>query len=302
MFSAIDVSKWQGTVNWATVKNSGIGHAMLRAGYGSSIKQEDPQFRRNVTNCILHGIEWGCYWYSYATSTEQAIQEARCCLHVIKGLKPGMPVAFDIEYEPCILALSNATRTAIVKAFLGEIEAAGYYGILYASRDFIANKLNWRELKQYDVWCAQYGSSCTCPLPYGIWQYSSGNALGVPGFGDSLDCNRVYKDYPKIMQDAGRNGFEAPEEDPKPDASTLMQLVTIGPITIGDALNLQKLCSDLGLTAQGLYHSVWNDADKHLQTLTIGPVSSGDAFYLMRRCEQLDLLEMGLYHSKYVER
>ena len=50
-----------------------------------------------------------------------------------------------------------------------------------------------------------------------------------------------------------------------------------------------------------MYHSVWNDADKHLQTLTIGPVSSGDAFYLMRRCEQLDLLEMGLYHSKYVE-
>ena len=61
---------------------------------------------------------------------------------------------YDIEYEPCILALDNATRTAMVKAFLEEVEAAGYYGILYASRDFIANKLNWQQLACYDVWCA----------------------------------------------------------------------------------------------------------------------------------------------------
>lgn len=301
MYYAIDVSKWQGVVNWATVKSAGIRHAMLRAGYGNSTSQTDPQFRRNVANCELHGVAWGVYWYSYATSPEQARQEARCCLQVIQGLKPTMPVAYDIEYEPCILALDNATRTAMVQAFLGEIEAAGYYGILYASRDFIDNKLNWRDLTQYDVWCAQYGSACTCPLPYGIWQYSSSNPLGIPGYGTSLDCNRVYKDYPQIIQDAGLNGFTAPASDPEPDASTLKQLLTIGPVTQGDALQIQALCKSLGITSENkLYSSDWNNAEKTLQTPTIGPVSSGDAWYIMRLCEQLGLCAQELYHSKYV--
>ena len=296
---AIDVSKWQGTVDWAAVKKAGVSHAMLRAGYGNSVRQTDPKFRQNAAGCAALGVHWGAYWYSYATSPQQARQEARCCLQVIQGLKPTMPVAYDIEYEPCILALDNATRTAMVQAFLGEIEAAGYYGILYASRDFIANKLNWRDLTQYDVWCAQYGSACTCPLPYGIWQYSSSNPLGIPGYGTSLDCNRVYKDYPQIIRDAGLNGFTAPDPNPAPDASTRKQLLTIGPVTNGDAADLQQLCESLGLTGAGLYTSAWADGDKLTQTLTIGPVSSGDAWYIMRRCAQLQLTDRGLYRSEY---
>lgn len=301
MFNAIDVSKWQGAMNWSVVKNAGVHHAMIRAGYGNSTRQTDPQFRRNVTQCIALGIDWGVYWYSYATSPEQARQEARCCLQVIQGMKPTMPVAYDIEYEPGILALDSRTRTEMVKAFLSEIEAAGYYGILYASRDFIANKLNYKELAQYDVWCAQYGSVCTCPLPYGIWQYSSKNPLQIPGFGNSLDCNRVYKDYSSIVQSAGLNGFTAPDPNPQPDLSTCQQLLTIGPITNGDALNLQALCESLGLTAQKLYHSDWADVDKLTQTLTIGPVSSGDAWRIMRQCQALELTDQGLYRSQYVE-
>lgn len=301
MFDAIDVSKWQGAMNWAAVKNAGVRHAMIRAGYGNSIRQTDPQFKRNAAQCIALGIDWGAYWYSYATSPEMARQEARCCLQVIEGLNPTMPVAYDIEYEPGILALDNATRTEMVKAFLEEVEAAGYYGILYASRDFIANKLNWKELACYDVWCAQYGSKCTSPLPYGIWQYSSQNALGIPGFGTSLDCNHVYKDYPAIMQSAGLNGFTAPDSNPAPDLSTMRQILTIGPVTMGDALTLMRLCEQLHLTDQGLYRSAWADKPAGTQTLTIGPVSSGDAWAIMRQCEALELTDMGLYHSEYVD-
>ena len=300
MFDAIDVSKWQGAMNWATVKNAGISHAMIRAGYGNSTRQTDPQFKRNAAQCIALGIDWGVYWYSYATSPEMARQEARCCLQVIKGLKPTMPVAYDIEYEPGILALDNATRTAMVKAFLEEVEAAGYYGILYASTDFIRNRLNWRELACYDVWCAQYGSKCTSPLPFGIWQYSSSNPLGIPGYGKSLDCNHVYKDYPSIIQSAGLNGFTAPDPNPAPDLSTMRQILTIGPVTMGDALQIQALCESLGITGENdLYTSQWNDTDKMLQTITIGPVSSGDAWYIMRLCERLQLTAQGLYTSKY---
>lgn len=302
MFNAIDVSKWQGTVDWATVKNAGVRHAMIRAGYGNSVRQTDPQFKRNAAQCIALCIDWGVYWYSYATSPAQARQEARCCLQVIQGLKPTMPVAYDIEYEPGILALSNAQRTAMVKAFLEEVESAGYYGILYASRNFIANKLNYKDLAQYDVWCAQYGSKCTSPLPYGIWQYSSSNPLRIPGFGTSLDCNRVYKDYPAIMQSAGLNGFTAPDPTPAPDLSTMRQILTIGPVTMGDALQIQSLCESLGITGENdLYTSQWNDTDKMLQTITIGPVSSGDAWYIMRLCQALELTDQGLYRSQYVE-
>lgn len=301
MFNAIDVSKWQGPMNWATVKNAGVRHAMIRAGYGNSVRQIDPQFKHNAAQCIALGIDWGVYWYSYATSPEQARQEARCCLQVIKGLTPTMPVAYDIEYEPGILALSNAQRTAMVKAFLEEVEAAGYYGILYASTDFIRNKLNWQELAQYDVWAAQYGSRCTCPLPYGIWQYSSSNPLGIPGYGKSLDCNHVYKDYPSIIQSAGLNGFTAPDPNPAPDLSTMRQILTIGPVTMGDALQIQSLCKSLDITSENkLYRSDWNNAEKTLQTITIGPISSGDAWYIMRRCQVLQLTDQGLYSSKYV--
>lgn len=129
---------------------------------------------------------------------------------------------------------------------------------------------------------------------------ASKNPLGIPGFGSSLDCNRVYKDYPAIVQAAGLNGFTAPDPDPAPDMSTCKQLLTIGPITNGDAFNLMALCESLGLTKQGLYRSDWADADKLTQTLTIGPVSSGDAWYIMRRCDQLGLCAQELYHSKYV--
>lgn len=300
MFDAIDVSKWQGAVNWADVKKAGISHAMLRAGYGNSVKQIDPQFKRNAAQCITLGIDWGVYWYSYATSPEQARQEDRCCLQAIEGLNPTMPVAYDIEYEPGILALSNAQRTAMVKAFLEEVEAAGYYGILYASTDFIRNRLNWRELTQYDVWAAQYGSRCTCPLPFGIWQYSSRNPLGIPGYGKSLDCNHVYKDYPSIIQSTGLNGFTAPDPNPEPDLSNMRQILTIGPLTLGDALQIQALCKSLDITSENkLYRSEWNNAEKTLQTITIGPVSSGDAWYIMRLCERLQLTEQKLYHSDY---
>ncbi len=135
---AIDVSKWQGTMDWRTVKKAGISHAMLRAGYGNSVRQTDPMFRQNAAGCAAQGVHWGAYWYSYATSPAQARQEARCCLQTLQGLRPELPVAYDIEYEPGILALDNATRTAMVKAFLEEVEAAGYYGILYASTDLSA--------------------------------------------------------------------------------------------------------------------------------------------------------------------
>lgn len=306
MKTAIDVSKHQGVIDWCKVKNAGISLAMIRAGYGRYASQRDPQFARNVRECEANGIAWGAYWYSYATTAADARQEARCFLAAIReqeadGYKPILPLAYDIEYEPGILALSNAARTEMVRAFLEEVEAAGYYGILYVSQDFITNRLNWRDLTRYDVWCAQYGSRCTCPLPYGIWQYSSTNALGVPGFGGHLDCNRVYKDYPAIIASMHGAAPADPADDGGSDLSAKRQLVTIGPVSSGDALAILQLCQALQLTDMGLYRSVWANDAHTAQTLTIGPVSSGDAWRIMRTCEALELTDLGLFRSEYVD-
>ena len=214
IYNAIDVSKHQGKINWEAVKNAGVTHAMLRAGYGRYKNQVDPQFERNSAECERLGIQYGVYWYSYASTPAEARQEARCCLAAIQGKHLCLPVAYDIEYEPCILRLTNAQRTALVEAFLGEVQDAGYYGILYASTDFIRNRLDWQALTCFDCWPAQYGSACTCPLPHGMWQYSSANALGVPGFGSHLDCNKVYKDYEQIMIQAGCKATRLPNRMP----------------------------------------------------------------------------------------
>lgn len=306
MYDMIDVSKHQGTFNWNAAYNKGIRHAMIRAGYGSYLSQKDPQFERNVKECERLGIQWGAYWYSYATSPSQAKQEAKVFLQVMKNKKPTMPLAYDIEYEPGILALSNYTRTEMVKSFLGEVEKAGYYGILYASASFIKSYLNYNSLKQYDVWVASYTSTVNCPLPYGIWQYSSKNPLGIPGYGNSLDCNHVYKDYPAIIKNAGLNGWtknvntpdiseeEDKENTSKPNTATNTQLITIGPVSNGDRNTIKALCNSLQLVSMGLYIENANGS------ITVGPVSSGDAYLIMRKCDELQLTDMGLYRSMYV--
>lgn len=300
LYDMPDVSKWQGAFNWQAAYLKGIRHGMIRAGYGRYESQKDPQFERNVAECERLGINWGAYWYSYATSVVQARQEAKVFLKIVGDRKPTMPLALDMEYEPGILALSNSTRTDMVKAFLDILESAGFYAVLYASQDFIKNKLNWKELTAYDMWCAQYGSKCTCPLPYGIWQYSSKNALGIPGYGSSLDSNHVYKDYPSIIKSAGLNNWrganpipDTPQLDDDPDDSNKQQVLTIGPISPGDIVTIYKLCESLDLIKMGLYKA--NDG-----VLTIGPVSSGDAYTIMRKCQELQLTDMGLYQSKFV--
>lgn len=299
MIDAIDVSKHQSKFDWQAAYGKGIRHAMLRAGYGRHTSQKDPQFERNAAECTRLGIQYGVYWYSYASTPAEARQEARCCLAAIKGKHLCLPVAYDIEYEPCILRLTNAQRTALVEAFLSEIEAAGYYGILYASCDFIRNRLDYKALSKYDIWVAQYGSTCTCPLPYGIWQYSSRNALGIPGYGTSLDCNRVYKDYEQLMIQAGLQGHTAPTpEDTTPNKLDKQQ-ITIGRISGGDRATIRTLCEGLGLVTAGLYHETCADGNQWM--LDIGPVSSGDAWYIMRKCAELELIEAELYKAEYVE-
>lgn len=208
----IDISKWQGSINWSEVKKDGTEFAILREGWGKkSPTQIDKKFKENYENAKAVGIPIGCYHYSYADSVDDAKREAEFCLENIRGLKLEYPVCFDIEDRE-MLKLSNRQRTDIVKAFCGEIEKAGYYAMFYCNAHWLNNYLIKDELIQkYDLWLAQWNVG-EPGIPCGIWQKSDkGTINGISG---NVDLDIAYKNYPEIMKAKGLNGFNKPSNTP----------------------------------------------------------------------------------------
>ena len=202
----IDVSKWQGEIDFKEVKESGVEFVIIREGYGKkSPNQIDKKFKENYEKAKKAGLGVGVYHYSYADSEKDARYEADFCLENIQGLKLEYPVVFDIEDKEH-LKLNNRQRTDIVKAFCEEIEADKYYAMFYCNLNWLNNYLYKDELIQkYDLWLAQWGVSKpteTC----GIWQCSSTGK--IDGINGNIDLDIAYKDYPSIMKSKGLNGFE----------------------------------------------------------------------------------------------
>ena len=202
----IDVSKHQGNVNWSHVKADGVQFAILRAGYGKQASQKDTQFENNYAGCKSNGVPVGAYWYSYAATPAEAMQEAAVCLSVIKGKTFEYPVYFDIE-EPSVLAKGKAVCTAIAKAFLEAVEQAGYFVGIYSSKVHLENCITEELRTRYAVWVAHYGvDKTTYHGQYGIWQKSStGKVYGISG---NVDVNECYVDYPAAIKKKGLNGFK----------------------------------------------------------------------------------------------
>lgn len=205
MFKGIDVSKWNGNINWDKVKSAGINFAIVREGYGKrDPRQVDKKFKDNINGAKSVGIHTGIYHYSYADSVEDAINEAQFCLENIEGLKLEYPVIIDVEDKEQ-LKLNNRQRTDIVEAFCNEVEKHGYYAMFYCNLNWLNNYLLKDELlPKYDLWLAEWNvdkPSCSC----GIWQRSStGNIDGISG---NVDLDVSYKNYPEIMRNKGLNGF-----------------------------------------------------------------------------------------------
>lgn len=199
----VDVSKWQGNIDWNTAKKT-IGFAVIRAGYGKEKTQVDKYFHTNIKNAQANGVPVGVYWYSYARSVEEAKNEAKVCLEVIKGYKLEYPVVFDIE-DSSQITLSKRVLTDICKAFCNEIEKAGYYAMIYTNCNWLKNHLYADELlSKYDLWLAQWNvkePSYNC----GMWQTSDKGL--IDGISGNVDLNTAFKDYPTIMKSKGLNGF-----------------------------------------------------------------------------------------------
>lgn len=205
-FRGIDVSKWNGNIDWDKVKNSGISFAMIREGWGKkSPTQIDKKFKDNINGAKNAGVHAGVYHYCYADSVEDAINEAQFCLENIQGISLDYPIVIDIEDKEQ-LKLNNYQRTEIVKAFCNEVEKAGYYAMFYCNLNWLNNYFYKEQLiHKYDLWLAQWSvdrPSESC----GIWQYSStGKINGIEG---NVDLDIAYKDYPSIIKSGGLNKFE----------------------------------------------------------------------------------------------
>lgn len=212
-FRGIDVSEYQGAIDWQRVKSDGIEFAMLRCGYGRFSSQKDSRFEENYRNAKSAGVNVGAYFFSYAVTVENARLEAENCLSFIRGKKFEYPIALDIE-TPAQQRLSREEASAIADTFCSILERNGYYVCIYSNLYFLNNELTADVLRRYDVWLAQWASAPTYSGNFGMWQYSStGSVSGING---AVDRDISYKDYPSIMLRNSLNGFTSEDTAPTP--------------------------------------------------------------------------------------
>ena len=192
----IDVSAWQGVINWKTVADYGMGFAILRiTEQGNKV---DSQFENNYIGCKNYGIPVGVYKYSYAKTVAQAQEEAEAVLNALNGRKIQFPVFYDLEWSEQ-RSLGKTAIEKIAVAFLEKIQAAGYKVGIYCNVDWY-NEVLTDDLKKYDLWIARYPANDDGWIQerlrpdFGVgWQYSS--KARIPGISGYVDRDVFYKDY-----------------------------------------------------------------------------------------------------------
>ena len=192
----IDVSMWNGKIDWATVKES-IDFAIILAGFGRELFQKDSMFDRNYEECKDKGIKIGVYWYSYATTVEDAKREAKTCIEILKDKKFDLPVWYDIE-ENATFATGKDNVSEIAIAFCDALKEAGFKVGIYSYYAALVNYFTDDVKKNYDLWLAHVGPNGS-DLPetsfkgHVMWQYSwKGRFKGISG---DVDKDYCYKDY-----------------------------------------------------------------------------------------------------------
>lgn len=194
----IDVSKWQGKIDWKKVKNAGISFAFIRvaargtAAAGGRITDEYAE--ANMKGCEENNIPYGVYVFSQALTQKEAKEEAAWVLEMIEGYHPTLPIVFDYEYAEdgrLTTGLSRTKKTNNCLAFCSKIRDAGYQPMLYANKSFLTNSINADAISQtYPVWLAHYSNQTDYTGDYDYWQYtSSGSVDGISG---RVDMNVRY--------------------------------------------------------------------------------------------------------------
>ena len=183
----IDVSKFQGSIDWNAVKADGITFAIIRCGYrgyGSGALVEDSTYRANIRGAINAGLKVGVYFYSQATNEEEAVEEASMVLSLVSGYSLPLGVYYDTEKVAGDTGradtISAAQRTACAVAFCETIRNAGYSAGVYSYASWFYNSLNFANISKYNTWIAQYRDTLSFSYKYNIWQYTgSGKVNGI---------------------------------------------------------------------------------------------------------------------------
>ncbi|MFQ8999376.1 GH25 family lysozyme [Allofournierella massiliensis] len=190
----VDVSKYQGNIDWNKVKASGIEFAIIRVGYrgyGSGVLVEDSTFRQNIKGATAAGLKVGLYFYSQAINETEAVEEASMVISLCQGYNISYPIYFDTEKVAGDTGradnISRAQRTANAVAFCETIRNSGYKAGVYSYASWFYNQLNMASLSPYSIWIAQYRDQLSFDYNYDIWQYSSTGT--VPGIPKPTDMN-----------------------------------------------------------------------------------------------------------------
>ena len=188
----IDVSKFQGTIDWNAVKADGITFAIIRCGYrgyGTGALVEDSTYRRNIQGAINAGLKVGVYFYSQAINEAEAVEEASMVLSLVSGYSLPLGVYYDTESVAGGRAnsISAAERTACAVAFCETIRNAGYRAGVYSYASWFYNALNFANISKYNIWIAQYRDTLSFSYKYNIWQYTGSGR--VNGISTAVDMN-----------------------------------------------------------------------------------------------------------------
>ncbi|MBP3753242.1 MAG: hypothetical protein J6I66_00100 [Lachnospiraceae bacterium] len=190
----IDVSKWNGVVDWNAVKAAGVEFVIIRVGYrGSSAGAliDDAMFATNIQGAKAAGLKVGVYFVTQAINDVEAVYEASMVLDRVRGYSLDMPIFLDVEPSGGRGdTIDKTTRTAVITAFCETIRSAGYTAGIYANKTWLNSKMDTSAFGNYVIWVAHYSSVCGYTGRYTCWQYTDKGTL--PGINGSVDLNLWY--------------------------------------------------------------------------------------------------------------
>ncbi|MDE7015477.1 MAG: glycoside hydrolase family 25 protein, partial [Kineothrix sp.] len=195
-----DLSKYNGDVDFRALKESGIEFVMLRLGargYGSGQILLDEKFEEYMNKASEAGLDIGVYFFSQSITAEEAVEESNFIIQTLTERNITYPVAFDMEYvqndKARVEILSKEEKTAVARAFLENIKAAGYKPMIYGTKEWLIKEINLTKLTEYDIWLSQQKDIPDYPYKFQMWEYTTeGEIAGVDG---DVDLNICFVDY-----------------------------------------------------------------------------------------------------------
>ena len=278
-WDVIDVSKWQGNINWAKIADTSIRAVILRIGLRGSATREilmDERFLEYYKGAKAQGLYVGCYFYSTAKNDAETIEEAKFIINAIKeyDLEFDMPVFLDMEdsvTEEC----GKSAIYSMTKAFLDKMDKVNIYSGVYCSRNWAGSYYNDALFDDHALWIADWSEECKYEGDHGMWQYTDEGGIG--GVDNRYtDLNICYRNYPRLIADKGYNILR---EDPD-DKITAGDVNSDGKITASDARLALRISANL--------HSPTVEerlaADYNLD----GKVTASDARKILRKSANLE--------------